>query len=57
LKDGKINQIKEINEKETRMLKTKIESKLETAEENRLEKLNNLIERMKEHVWRFLVPN
>lgn len=47
--DGKINQIKEINEKETHMLKTKIESKLETAEENRLEKLNSLIERMKEH--------
>lgn len=50
IKDSKINQIREINEKETRTLESKITIKLVSAEENRLEKLNSTLERLKEHV-------
>ncbi len=48
--DSKISQIREINDKETRLLENKIATKLVTAEEKRLENLNTVVERLKEHV-------
>jgi hypothetical protein len=50
-------QIKEINEKETRSLESKITEKLVSAEENRLEKLNSVVERLREHASFFLNQN
>ena len=52
LKDNKIAQIKELTSKETQQLEEKIKNKLIAAEENRLEKLNSITERLKEHVIR-----
>lgn len=49
-KDNKIAQIRELTTKETQRLEDRIKNKLETAEENRLEKINALTERLKEHV-------
>ncbi len=49
-KDSKIHKIKQINEKETRELEQKIVNKLNMAEENRLDQINSVVERMKEHV-------
>jgi hypothetical protein len=49
-------QIKEINEKETRSLESKITEKLVSAEENRLEKLNSVVERLREHASFFFKP-
>ena len=36
--------------KETQLLEEKIKNKLIAAEENRIEKLNSITERLKEHV-------
>lgn len=47
--DSKINQIKDINERETRDLENKISNKLVSAEENRLDQINSLVDRLKEH--------
>ena len=50
IKDGKIAHIKELTNKTTQILEEKIKNKLISAEENRMEKLNSLTERLKEHV-------
>jgi hypothetical protein len=49
-KDAKIAQIREISNKTSTVLEEKIKNKLISAEENRLEKLNSITERLKEHV-------
>ena len=48
--DGKIAQIKDLTSKTTQMLEERIKSKLEEAEEKRLENLSSITERLKEHV-------
>jgi hypothetical protein len=53
LKDNKIAQIKDMTTKETHMLEEKIKNKLIAAEENRMEKISSITERLKEHVNRF----
>ena len=50
LQDNKIAQIKDMTTKETHMLEEKIKNKLIAAEENRMEKISSITERLKEHV-------